>query len=38
MTGNITGRLTVRTQTSIGLALVLATAVMAGQARNVGAP
>jgi hypothetical protein len=34
----MTRRLTVRTQASIGLALVLATAVMAGQARNVGAP
>jgi hypothetical protein len=38
MTSNMTGRRTVRTQASIGLALVLATAVMAGQARNVGAP
>jgi hypothetical protein len=38
MTRNMTGRLTVRTQASIGLALVLATAVIAGQARNVGAP
>jgi hypothetical protein len=38
MTRNTTGRLTVRTQASIGLALVLATAVTAGQARNVGAP
>jgi hypothetical protein len=38
MTGNMTGRSPVRTQASIGLALVLATAVMAGQARNVGAP
>ena len=38
MTRNTTGRLTVRTQASIGLALVLATAVMAAQARNVGAP